>query len=83
MYGYESSVTLTTDYTINYRPVLSSERAHRDEEQSNLRAKEREKKNLVMGPKAVPTPSRLTVGHDINSRNVNEDLFVDKPLHVI
>jgi hypothetical protein len=43
-----------TDCTTNYRPVLSSERAHQDEEQSNFPAKERKKKNLVMGSKRVP-----------------------------
>jgi hypothetical protein len=53
-----------------YRPVLSSERAPQDEEQNNCPAKERKKKNLVMGPKGVPkTPrriGRLSVGHNIN-----------------
>jgi hypothetical protein len=32
MYDYESSATLTTDSTTNYRPVLSSERAPQDKE---------------------------------------------------
>jgi hypothetical protein len=43
-----------TDCTTNYRPVLSSERALYNEEQSNYPTKERKKKNLVMGPKGVP-----------------------------
>jgi hypothetical protein len=47
MYGYESFAT------IDYRPVLSSERAHQDEEQSNCPAKEKKKKNLLMGPEGV------------------------------
>jgi hypothetical protein len=44
MYGYESSATLTTDRLhYKYRPVLSSERAPQDEEQSNFLAKERKR----------------------------------------
>jgi hypothetical protein len=42
-----------TDCSTNYRPVLSSERAPQDEEQSNCREKEREI-NLVIGPRGVP-----------------------------
>jgi hypothetical protein len=34
--------------------VLSSEREPKDEDQSNFLAKERKKKNLVVGPKGVP-----------------------------
>jgi hypothetical protein len=42
--GYESSATLTTNrLTTNYRPVLSSDRAPQDEEQSNFPVKERKK----------------------------------------
>jgi hypothetical protein len=38
MYGCESSATLTTDRLhYNYRPVLSSEKASQDEEQSNCK----------------------------------------------
>jgi hypothetical protein len=43
-----------TNCITNHRPVLSSERAPQDEEQSNSTAKERKKKNVVMGPKVVP-----------------------------
>jgi hypothetical protein len=43
-----------TDCTTNYRPILSSERAPQDEEQSNFPAKQMENsKNLVMGPKGM------------------------------
>jgi hypothetical protein len=38
----------------NYRPVLLTERAPQDEEQSNCPAKETKKNNLVMDPKGVP-----------------------------
>jgi hypothetical protein len=65
MYGYESSGTLTTD---NYRPVLSSERAPQDEEQSDCPAKKRNRKIWSWAPKWCPTPRRigqLTVGHNI------------------
>jgi hypothetical protein len=58
-----------TDCTINYRPVLSSERAPQDEEQRNCPAK---KKNLVMGPKGVPDtktdrPTDRRSQHQLNS----------------
>jgi hypothetical protein len=44
MSGCESSATLTLkDSTTNYTPVLSSERAYQDEEQSNFPAKQKEK----------------------------------------
>jgi hypothetical protein len=62
--------TAWTDCTTNYRPVLSSERAPQDEDQSSCPAKERKKKNLGPGPKRVPAPRRIgrvTVGHKFNS----------------
>jgi hypothetical protein len=43
-----------TDFTTNCRPVLSSERAPQDEEQSTCPTREKKKENLVMGPKGVP-----------------------------
>jgi hypothetical protein len=43
-----------TDCATTYRPVLSSERVPQDEQQKNCPAKERKKKNLVMGSKGVP-----------------------------
>jgi hypothetical protein len=43
-----------TDCTTNYRPVLSSGKASQDEKQSNCLAKEKMKKNLVMGQKRMP-----------------------------
>jgi hypothetical protein len=64
------------DYTTNYRPVVSSERAPQDEEQSNCPAKERKKKNLVMGPKEMPdgktdrTTDRRSQ-HQLNSTELN------------
>jgi hypothetical protein len=61
-----------TDCATNYRPVLSSERAPQDEEQSNCPAKERKKKNLFMGPKGVPAsktdrPTDRRSQHQLNS----------------
>jgi hypothetical protein len=51
MYGYESSTTLTTG-RLHYKlqPVLSSERAQQDEEQSNFPAKQTEKVKSGHGP---------------------------------
>jgi hypothetical protein len=54
MYGYESSVTLTTDrlhYKLQTRSLVRG--APQDEERSNFPTKERKKKNLVVGPKGV------------------------------
>jgi hypothetical protein len=64
-----------TDCTTNYRPVLSSERTPKDEEQSNCPAKERKNKNLVMGPKGVPNtktdrPTDRRSQHQLNI-NIN------------
>jgi hypothetical protein len=59
IYGYESSVTLTID-RLNYRPVLSSEWAPQDEEQSNYPAKEGKKKDLVMDPDPRGVPDTKT-----------------------
>jgi hypothetical protein len=71
-----------TDCTTNYRPVLSSERAYQDEEQSNCPAKERKKERFGHGPqrgalnqdgwapKGCPKP-RLTVGRNISSTQLN------------
>jgi hypothetical protein len=64
-----------TDCTTSYRPVLLSERAPQDEEQSNCPAKERKKKNLVMGPKGVPDtktdrPTDRRSQHQLNSTKI-------------
>jgi hypothetical protein len=68
MYGYEYSATLTTDrlhYKLQTRPLVKE--GPQDEEQSKCPAKERKKKNLVMGPKGVPdTKTYKPVSH-INS----------------
>jgi hypothetical protein len=61
-----------TDCTTNYRPVLSSERAPKDEEQSNCLVKERKKKHLVMGPQGVhetktDKTTNLRSQHQLNS----------------
>jgi hypothetical protein len=52
---------------LNYKPVLSSERAPLNEEQSNCPAKERKKKNLIIGCLTPRRIGQLTVGHKINS----------------
>jgi hypothetical protein len=58
-----------TDCTANYRPVLSSERAPQNEEQSNCPVKEGIRKIFSWAPRC-PTPGHtdwLTVGHNFNS----------------
>jgi hypothetical protein len=56
MYGYGSSETLVTDrlhWKLQTRPLVREGTPY-DEEQSNCPARERETKNLVMGPEEVP-----------------------------
>jgi hypothetical protein len=63
MYGYEASVTLTTDrlhYKLQTRPLVR--------EQSNCPAKEKKKKNLVDTKKDRPTDRRP---HQLNSTQLN------------
>jgi hypothetical protein len=72
MYGYEPTVTLTID-RLRYKLQTHPKRAPQDEEQSNCLAKERKKKNVVMGPKGVSNTNtdRLTdrrSQHQLNSR---------------
>jgi hypothetical protein len=55
MYGYDSSATLTTGkfhYKLQTRPLVREGAPRRRAKQ--LSGKRKEKKNLVMGPKAVP-----------------------------
>jgi hypothetical protein len=78
-----------TDCTTNYRPVLSSERAPHDEEQSNCPAKKRKKKKkeLVMSPKGVPEtktdkPNDSRSQHQLNSTQERiSNLLIHLPVH--
>jgi hypothetical protein len=79
MYDYECdcATRALTNCTANYKPVLTSERAPHDEEESNCpaREKKKKKKNLVMGPIGVPDtktdrPTSRRPQDQLNSVNV-------------
>jgi hypothetical protein len=69
-----------TDCTKNYRPILSSERAPQDEEQSNCPAKER-KKVWSWVPKGCRTPTNRRSQHELNSTLLHRSLASYKRLH--
>jgi hypothetical protein len=88
MYGYESSVTLTTErlhYKLQTRPLIR-EGAPRFRAKQ-LSRKSKEKKNLVMGPKRVPDtemdrPTDRRSQHQLNSVKCGITLVV-LPVHKI